>query len=404
MLNPYFLMTLLYAALAVLAALDSSLVSLNFLPWFNGLRWLRVHFITLGILTQVVFGVSAALVAARAGQTKPKTRWDIWLLLNVGILTLMVGIPLVNAALIIVGGTSVFAAAALLGQQLYALRGKNPSAPVWSGDGRKFYLAGLSYLLLGIFVGTGLWQGWNQALQMRVPLEVHIHANNWGFMALVFAGLIVDLYPGFTGRALAWQRSITPIFWMFTFGALLLVLGPWFQNQAFTVPGIILFIIATVWLLLNVVKPLRHERAAWKTPGIWSLITSYAWILAPVLVAPLILLQVVGFPGAGIEQNAPQALIYGWVLLFGYAVVPYLFTRVFLPGEAARLGGSWLSLGAVHFGGIFLWGSIFIKEYQAPLHGVAYLFWFVSLIPFALALWRIVRAGVQRVETTDSDL
>jgi hypothetical protein len=29
-----------------------------------------------------------------------------------------------------------------------------------------------------------------------------------------------------------------------------------------------------------------------------------------------------GCPGAGIEQNAPQALIYGWVLQFGYALLP----------------------------------------------------------------------------------
>jgi len=76
--------------------------------------------------------------------------------------------------------------------------------------GRSFYLAGLSYLLLGIIVGSGLWFGWDTALRMAVPIEIHIHANNWGFMALVFAGLIVDLYPGFTGRTLAWPRSIQP--------------------------------------------------------------------------------------------------------------------------------------------------------------------------------------------------
>lgn len=398
MVNPYFLMVLLYAALAILAAFDSSLTSLNLAPWFNGLRWLRVHFVTLGIVTETMFGVLAALVAARSSQPKPKTRWDIWLLLNAGILLLIAGIPLTNAALIITGGTLVFVAAVLLLKQLYDLPGMDSSASVWTGTGRKFYIAGLSFLLLGIFVGTGLWQGWLQWVQMRVPIEVHIHANNWGFMSLVFAGLIVDLYPGFTGRALAWQRSITPIFWMLTLAALLLVLGPWFKNEAFTVPGIVLFIGGTVWLLLNIIKPLVNDRAVWRAPGIWTLVTAYAWILAPVLVAPLILLQVVGFPGAGIEQNAPQALIYGWVLLFGYAVIPYLFTRAFLPGQPAQLGGSWLSLSAVHLGGFFLWSSIFVKDYQAALHGIAYVLWTLSLIPFVLALWRIMRAGVNQVE------
>ena len=402
MLNPYFLMTLLFAALAILAALDSSLTSLNLLPWFNGLRWLRVHFITLGILVETTFGVMAALVAARSQQSKPKTRWDIWLLLNAGILTLMVGIPLVNAALIITGGTLVFIAASLLLKQLFDLRGYGSARLALPQNGRKFYLAGLGFLLLGIFVGTGLWQGWPQALQMRAPLEVHIHANNWGFMSLVFAGLLVDLYPGFAGRPLAWQRSPGPIFWMLTLGASALVLGPWFKQEAFTVIGIVFFIAATIWLLLNLIKPLVNTRAIWTRPGIWHLITAYAWILVPVLVAPLILMQVVGFPGAGIEQNAPQALIYGWVLLFGIAIVPYLVARAFLPEQPAELGGSWWSLIAIHVGGLFLWASIFLQAEQATLQGVAYIFWTLALIPLALALWRIVRAGSARVEAKDA--
>ena len=62
---------------------------------------------------------------------------------------------------------------------------------------------------------------------MLVPIEVHIHANNWGLMSLVFAGLLIDLYPQFTGRELAWPRSVKAIFWLMSWGALGLVLGPW---------------------------------------------------------------------------------------------------------------------------------------------------------------------------------
>ena len=161
--------------------------------------------------------------------------------------------------------------------------------------GRIFYLAGLAYFLLGIIVGAGLWLGWGEWLRIAVPIEVHIHANNWGFMALVFAGLLIDLYPGFAGRDLAWPRSLRPIFWMMTLSALLLVLGPWLQSTWFTVPGILLHLSATGWLLLNVIRPLKSERSAWG-PGLWHLLTSYVWIVAPVLVAPLIILKVPGFP------------------------------------------------------------------------------------------------------------
>ncbi len=391
MLNPFFLLTILFASLAALAALDASLASYGLVTWFNGLRWLRVHFITLGMLTEVIFGLLPILIATRAKLPQPKVRWDIWLALNAGLLVLLIGIPLVNGALIFVGGTLVFIAASLLIMQLNDLRGAAETAK----PSLKFYIAGLIFLLLGIIVGTGLWIGWSSILQIAVPIEVHIHANNWGFMSLMFAGLLIDLYPSFAKRPLAWERSLTPIFWMMTLGALLLVLGPWFKNELFSVPGILLHLPATLWLVLNVIKPYFGE----KIPvGVAHLASSYLWIALPVLVAPLILLKVPGFPGAGIEANAPQALIYSWVLQFAYALIPYLFARFFLPKEESKLGGNWFSLIAVHLGGAFLWASIFVKEYQAILHGTAYALWLVSMLPILIDLWRIMRAGLTRLE------
>lgn len=391
MINPYFLMTFLYVVLAVLAALDASLINLDLLPTFAGLRWMRVHFITLGALTEFAFGILPLLVAARNGIPRPKIRWDIWLTLNLGLLVLLVGIPLVNAALITTGGTLIFIAATLLMVQLSRMRAARPDAR--GSEGRKFYVAALAYLLLGILVGTGLWQGWSTWLQIKVPIEVHIHANNWGFMSLIFAGLIVDLYPSFAGRPLAWPRSTRAIFWMMTIGALGLVLGPWFQSNTFSVPGLILHLTATIWLLLNMIKPLIGDRLL-RSPGMLHLITAYVWILAPVLVAPLIILEVPGFPGAGIEQNAPQALIYGWVLQFAYGIIPLIVQRTLQPNQPARLGGNWLSLIAVHLGGIFLWIGIFAPDAQATLHGIAYGLWFVSMLPIAYQLWQIVRDGL----------
>jgi hypothetical protein len=268
-----------------------------------------------------------------------------------------------------------------------------------SHNGRKFYIVGLSYFLLGIIVGTGLWLGWSSWLRIAVPVEVHIHANNWGFLTMIFAGLIVDMYPIWAKRPLAWPRSITPIFWMLTIGALGLVIGPWVKSNWFSVPGIILFLSATIWLLLNVIKPLWGDKEAWTHPGLWHIVTAYWWILAPVLVAPLIILNVPGFPGAGIEQNAPQALIYGWVLQFGYAFIPFFFYRLFLPHEPAPLGGSWFSLITVNLGGFFLWASIFLTAYQSVLHGTAYILWTLSIIPIVLSLWQIMRRGLATMDT-----
>jgi len=401
-MNLYFLMSLLFVVLAALAAADAALTGGTLLPYFFGLRWLRVHFVTLGALTEAVFGVLPIVVALHSNLPRPKFRWDIWLSLNVGILTLLVAIPSINQALILAGGTLVFVAATLLLVQISRMRSAQGvpelvPAPQGGYRGRMFYIGALAYLLLGVFVGTGLWLGWGSWLQIVAPLEVHIHANNWGFVALIFAGLIADFYPGFAGRPLAWPRSLTPVFWLMVFGALGLVLGPWFSSLYFTVPGLLLHLTGTLWLLANVIAPIRGDRAAW-TPGMWHLVFSYVWILAPVLAAPLVILEVPGFGGGAVEGSAPQALIYGWVLQFLFAMLPFLFRRAFLPDTPAHLGGSWFTFGAINLGAFFLWASIFAPAFQPLLSGIAYSLWSVALLLIAVELWRIARTGLAGLE------
>ena len=207
MFNLYFLMSALFVLMAILAAADASLTSLNVLPWFNGLRWVRVHLITLGAMTEALFGALPLLTALHFNRPRPRFRWDIWLTLNAGLLTLLIGIPIVNQALIFTGGTLIFTATTLLIIELSRMRPAaraKETAPSAGHAGRPFYIAGLSFFLLGIIIGTGLWFGWGEALRIQVPLEAHIHANNWGLMALVFAGLIIDTYPCWAGRSLAW--------------------------------------------------------------------------------------------------------------------------------------------------------------------------------------------------------
>jgi hypothetical protein len=396
MVNPYFLMAGLYAVLATLAALDASLASLSLLPWFSGLRWLRVHLITLGLVTQTAFGLLPLLAAARADRPRPAVRWDIWLALNLGLPVLLIGIPLVNTVLIFTGGSLILYAGLRL---LRVLRSTRPQPTASAGSpGRAFYLAGLGFLLLGIIVGTGLWLGWGEALRMASPKEVHLHANLWGFTSLLFAGLIVDLYPGFAGRPLAWPRSVPAIFWLMVLGALGLVLGPWLNALLLAGTGMVSLWLGTAWLVANVVVPLAGS-GHWRAPGVWHLVTAYAWLLTPLLLGPLVLAGLVQVPGASAEQNAPQALVYGWLLQFAFAVVPYVLRRFLLPaGEPARLGGSWLSLAAVHAGVILLVLSIFDESNHALLHGTAYAFWAAALVPAGLELWRVLHAGLARLE------
>ena len=391
-MNAYFLMAALFGAMAVLQALDAALVSAGLLPAFSGIRWLRVHLITIGMMTEVIFGVLPLILAWRAGAPAPRFRWSTWLLLNGGLLALLVGIPGVNAVLAYTGGTLIFIAAVLMFEQLRTMPAPAPAEQSKGPSGEWFYLSGLSFFLVGITVGTGLFFDWGTLLRIKTPLEVHIHANSWGLMSLVFAGLVVDLYPRWAGKSLAWPWSVRPILWLMTFGALGLVLGPWLGSEVVIVPGLLMHLTGTVWLLANIIRPLRGTGLL-REPGIWHLMTGYGWQIAPLLVAPFILLKVPGVPGPVIELNAPQALIYGWVLQVGFALLPYLSRRVLLPASVPRLGGSWLSLGAVHAGSLLLWAGIFIDSVQGWLHGAAYALWTVAMIPIVIDLWCIVAKG-----------
>ncbi|MCP5095507.1 MAG: hypothetical protein GY943_08150 [Chloroflexi bacterium] len=397
---PYLLLAVLYLSLAVLAALESSFSSLKIVPWFNGMVWLRVHLITLGVLAQILFGILPAIAAIRHRLPKPNMRWDIWLILNAGIMTLIVGIPLINKVPIFIGGTLVFIATVLLISQLAGMKktGQPKNADQVSLVGRKFYIAGLAYFLLGIIIGTGLWIGWMEPLGVvGNAKEVHIHANIWGLMSLVFAGLLVDMYEQWVKRPFPNPNAITPIFWLMTVGAFGLIFGPWFANNLLLIPGLILHIGGIIWLLINVIQPLRGDKATW-TPAVCHLVVSYFWIIAPVLMAPIVLSGVFNVTTATIEATAPQSLIYGWLLQFGYAVIPYFFTRIFLPDKKAKLGGTWFSFASMNLGVIFLWTSIFITPLRGVLYGIAYLLWAISILPIVINLWQIMQAGFAKIE------
>ena len=388
---PYLITILLYTFVAILVAADASFVSWNLLAAFPALRWVRIHFITLGIFSQVLFGLLPGLVASLAKKTKPAMRWDIWLTLNMGFVALIAGFSGVNHAMIFAGGTLIFIAATLLFLQLWNARGDEAPASL------KFYITGLFYLLVGIIIGTGLWLNWSTALDIKVPLEAHIHANSWGFMSLTFAGLLVDFIPMITGRPLGSPKNITTIFWSMTFGAFFLVLGPWLGgNLPVTVAGLILHIGSTVWLVVLMGRALRSSGHL-STAGGWHLLASYVWILLPVFVAPLILTGVIA--GGPVEATAPQPLIYGWVLQFGISLIPYIARRYFLKDEHPQLGGCWGSLFVVTLGSVSIWVSIFIPApAKGILYGIGFAFYALALVHPMKEMFEIVRGGLKKFD------
>ena len=400
-MRPYLLMAALYLALAALAALSSALEGLGLLQFFNGLRWLRVHLITLGGLTQLAFGLLPAMTARRTGIVPPRTRWDIWVALNLGLLILLTGIPLMNSILIITGGMLVFAATSLLVHELWriwrAQPVRSPSLTRHKPDTRPFYLAAVVYLLVGILAGTGLWFGWGTALGMDAPIEVHVHANLWGFTALLLAGLVTQIYPELTGTSAAWPKRLPVIFWGMTLGALGLVSGPWLGSNALTLTGLIIHSLASLALLASWSWPLLRKQAR-RSPGLLHILLAYIWFILPVVVAPLIVFRM-GETAREISGSGGPILIYGWILPVLYALLPYFVRRWMHPGKDVRSGGTWFSLLAVQAGSLLFWTSLFLPTASAALRPAAYSFWLVSLVAVLYDLFRSLRL-VQGQETT----
>ena len=399
MITPYLLMVALFLSLAFLGALDAAFTSTGWLAWYNGLPWLRAHLITIGVLLEVTFGILPFLIPSRDGEAR-SMRWDIWLALNGGLLLLLSGIPLIDPTLLVTGGTLIFVAATLLllqlgqGLRLTVTRVKPRS-------GRNFYVAALLYLLLGIFLGTGLWLGWGKALGIVNPKEVHVHSNLWGFTSLLFAGVLVDLFPQISGRSLGWPRSIPAIFWAMNVGALGLVLGPWIQVNWLTAGGLIVHTAGTLLLLANLIRPLWDRRQAW-TAGMLHLLSAYLWFLLPVVVAPLIVANVDSVAVQNVEQSGAPILVYGWILQFGFALIPYLFARGLATHAHAPLGGNWLSLAAIHAGGVVYAFSLFLGFHPQMLQAVAFTLWAISMLPILRQLWRLLAGHVHRQTTAQT--
>jgi hypothetical protein len=317
-----------------------------------------------------------------------------------------------NILVITVGGTAIFLAVLRLLRQLFAYQSylsqpgairieqsshRNPSAL----GVLKFYLAGLAFLLLGILVGTGLWQGWSVPLGIAIPKEVHVHANLWGFTALVFAGLMVDFAPRLTGQRQSGRRGENLIFVFLSLGALGLVLGPWLDIDLLQVLGLIAHTAGSILLVWQVIWPVRKGWRQW-SPGLWHILAGYVWFFLPVVVAPLVVINM-GI-GTEVAGSGGPILIFGWIVQLISAFIPAFLRMKSSPGLALQPGGSWISLAAANSGSLVYWISLFTPIFRSPLRGLAFLLWLIALLPILVEIIHELQVIQESFEMISSDL
>lgn len=395
--NPYLLMSLFYFSLAVIATFGSALVSAEVVSTVGSMRWFQVHFITLGMFTQAVLGVLPGAVAGRAGLRAPRTRWDIWLVLNAGLLALLVAVPLVDRPMMVAGGSLVMIAIALVAWQLIRLhRGASapPSRPVAGARAVWSYGAALGFLLLGAFIGTGLWLGWSRWLHLPAPKEVHVHSMLWGFGSLLLARFLVQLVQVPEDEQRGWQRSVTATFWLMFAGALGLTLGPWLESGPLQAAGLAAHTAGTLWLLIQWVRGQRRARA-FALPSALHLVTAYFWQMVTVVAAPLVVFMPDGVIARQVATQGGPILVYGWLLQYSYALIPFLFSVTLQPDRRPTLGGSWLGLVAGHAGTALYVAGLLAADVRPALHTAGYALWAISAMPVVVALWRLLQTSLE---------
>jgi cytochrome c oxidase cbb3-type subunit 1 len=388
--NPFYLMAGVYLLLEVFALAALALMAAGVDVAIPDLIWLRIHLLTIGVVTQVVLGALPSLVAARLGLQPPGRVLNgaLWLLVNASFALLLYAMPQGFSLLAAIGAGGIFLAIVLMLVSFH-LRGACP--PFGARAGARFFVAGPLFFLFGIYMAVSMLLNWPARGGFFGELEGHVHANVWGFLALVVAGFLLERIPAAVGRPLRWPRLVTVTSWLLIVGAAGLVLGPWLGVLPLTMGGIATYIVGTVTLLVNLAATVVAGRR-W-TANIAHLLIAYLWMIVPAAVAPIVLAVTGKLPTGSVEAAAVSGLIGGWVLQIALGALPLRLRE--LRRLSSGWDGCWGSVALLNLGVLLIWVSAFISsvDVSTPLTVAGYALMALAATPPVIAIIRLLLSG-----------
>ncbi|MGE5335434.1 MAG: hypothetical protein ACM3N4_12085 [Nitrososphaerota archaeon] len=387
--NPFYLMAGVYLVLDVLALAAMALMLAGVIAPIPGLVWLRIHLLTIGVVVQVVLGALPQLIGARLGTRPPGRLMNIilWLLVNVSLAVLIYSMPLGLAQLASIAAGGIFLAIVLM---LATLHRQGACPPVGRRAGILLFVAGPLFFLIGIFMAVSMLLHWPAPGGFFGQIEGHVHANVWGFLAMVVAGFLLERIPAALGRPLRWPRLVSATAWLLILGALGLVAGPWLGIMALTMGGIAIYIIGTVLLVANLAATAIAARR-WSA-NIGHLLIAYLWMVVPAAVAPIILELTGKLPSGSVEAAAVSGLIAGWVLQIVLGALPLRLRDI--RHRTSGWDGSWLSVALLNLGALFIWIAAFMPsaDVAGSLTIAGYALVAVASVPPLVAILRLLFA------------
>ncbi|WP_433629531.1 hypothetical protein [Halomicrococcus sp. NG-SE-24] len=396
--NPFFVMAGLYLTVGVLAVVGKLAIGIDFIEPLVRLRWVMIHLVTIGGMTQALFGALPHLVGSVGGSTSSlssRLRWLQWISLNAGYPLILYGMTTGSNLIAVTGATIVLFALALLLVTVYRV-----SAGLHGSMLSRYYRVAPWFLVVGIFAAFGMLLNIHGPGGYFGSIEAHVHANVWGFLALVVAATLLHLIPALAGTDLRYPRLKRVTFWGVTIGAIGLVSGPWLAMHVLTFTGLAIYVVGTIALLANIVGTKRAGGCT-KDARVGHILGAYVWLVFPVPWAPLVLLFPNVVPGRAIETAAINGLVFGWMLQLAMAFLPTVVDAfqgseglVNLKGavEASHYAPSWAGVVSINLGMLALWATAFpVFSNVAELLSVAG-FALIALpwAAFVVRLWQMI--------------
>ncbi|WP_211609185.1 heme-copper oxidase family protein [Halogranum amylolyticum] len=364
-------------------------------------------------MTQALFGALPHLISNVGSSTirlSPRLRWSQWISLNTGYPLILFGMTTGSTVVAVTGATIVLVALALLLVTVYRL----------SADSRgsllsRYYRVAPWFLVVGIFAAFGMLLNVHGPGGYFGSIEAHVHANVWGFLALVVAATLLQLIPALTGTELRYPRLKRITFWGMTIGTVGLVSGPWLAMHVLTFTGLAIYVIGTIALLANIVGTKRASGCT-KDARVGHILGAYLWLVFPVPWAPLVLLFPNVVPGAPIETAAINGLVFGWMLQLAMAFLPIVVGAfgdtegvVDVPSavESSSYTPSWLGVGSINLGMLALWATALpmVSNVAEMLSVAGFALIALPWAVFVVRLWQTFigdEPRAQREEPTDT--
>lgn len=249
--------------------------------WLPGGRWLPVHLFTLGVVTNLVLGLSDHFSRALTHRPGAMPRWQL-ALTNAGALAVLWGMASAERWSIAGGATALTVVVLASYRRLRTLR-RTALGPRFAWVVRMYERAHGAFLhgaLLGALIGTGVLGGrWILAAR-----TAHLHVNLLGWAGLTLLATVVFFGPtigrtriqegadAHAARALRSGATTLTI-------AVLALLGTGFSGT----PGTVFRLVAAVglavyaWSVMVVCVPVFRAMLAALPPGRWPVLATVVW-------------------------------------------------------------------------------------------------------------------------------